>query len=298
VTEGSETSLEHQGAEKELPKICFDRIMTDEILFYDSAFEQDCKVFCQRRNITFLPSKKDCNVCYNLVGEEFRERQIEESQRVEAKSEIFDATVLGKFRKHHVLFVYEKSEIVGVVHFCDYNRDPVFLNLYPLLLRFERKLRGLLTSSGLQDEDMLKFFEAHAKDDPFYKDRFNRFRDSKIEKKMKELEPFQMFDLKDLIALANSRKILKIPETINDVRNTIMHSKNVVKHRDYEVANLIYDFDSFQNFFNSVKQIKLKIKEIKGKPPNINDSEEVIRLKKAGLFLRFRDWKRTGYAHK
>jgi hypothetical protein len=260
--------------------------MTDEILFYENAFEQDCKIFCQRRNITFLPSKKDPDLCYKLIGEEFKESQIETTQRVEAKCEIFDASVLAKFEKHYILFVYENNRIIGAVHFCDYNRDPVFLNVYPLLLKFERKLRDLLTSSGLENADMLEFFKDHAKDNPVYEKKFIDFNYPKNRKKMSELEPFQMFNLIDLIALANSRIDLKIPENINNLRNTIMHSKNVVKHGNYEVANLIYDFNSFRNFFNSVKQVKVEMEQIKGIPRNLNDSEEVIRLKKAGLFLR------------
>jgi len=269
-----------------MTKVYFDRIMTNELLFYNSASEQDCKNFCRTRNITFLPSKRDSNICYKLVGNEFRERQIEESQRVEATDGIFDDSVLSKFEKHHVLFVYKKSEVIGVVHFCDYNRDPVFLSVYPLLLKFEKKLRRLLTSHGLKNQDMLKFFEEHAKKDDYYMKRLQSFEKHKVKKGMKELEPFQMFDLKDLTALVNSKKLLKISDSINDLRNTIMHAKNVVRNRDYEVANLIYDFESFRDFFNSVKLIKLKIDEITKKTPSPKEPEDVLRLKKAGLILK------------
>jgi hypothetical protein len=269
--------------------ICFDKIMTYEILFYDNAFKEDCQVFCNRRNITFLPSKKDSNVCYSLVNDEFREQQIEESQRLKATDGIFDDPVLKKFEKHHVLFVYEKSEIIGVVHFCDYNRDPVFLSVYPLLLEFERKLRELLISYGLKNEDMLKFFKEHSEENSYYLNKLESFESSRVQKEMKELEPFQAFDLKDLTALVNSRKILKIPETINNLRNTIMHAKDIVKHRDYEIANLIYDFASFEDFFKSVRQLKPKIDEITRNTQIMKDTEEVMRLKKAGLFFKVKD---------
>jgi hypothetical protein len=269
--------------------ICFDKIMTYEILFYDNAFKEDCQVFCNRRNITFLPSKKDSNVCYSLVSDEFREQQIEESQRLKATDGIFDDPVLKKFEKHHVLFVYEKSEIIGVVHFCDYNRDPVFLSVYPLLLEFERKLRELLISYGLKNEDMLKFFKEHSEENSYYLNKLESFESSRVQKEMKELEPFQAFDLKDLTALVNSRKILKIPETINNLRNTIMHAKDIVKHRDYEIANLIYDFASFEDFIKSIRQLKPKIDEITRNTQIMKDTEEVMRLKKAGLFFKVKD---------
>jgi len=269
--------------------IHFDKIMTRKILFYNTASKEDCRVFCNRRNITFLPSKKHSNVCYSLADDEFMERYIEESQRVKATNGIFDDLVLKKFEKHHVLFVYGKNKIIGVVHFCDYNRDPVFISIYPLLLKLERKLRMLLISYGLKNEDMLKFFEEHAERNRYYSQKLESFKSSKVQKEMGELEPFQAFDLKDLIALATSRKILKISETINNLRNTIMHAKNIVKHRDYEVAHLIYDFASFEDFFKSVKQLKPKIKEITKITQVMKDTEEVTRLKKAGLFLRVKE---------
>ena len=136
---------------------------------------------------------------------------------------------------------------------------------------------------------MLKFFEKKAKKNDYYEQKLQSFKYPKKKNQMKELETFQMFTLHDLIGLANSEKILKIPDSINDLRNTIMHAKNVVKHRDYEVANLIYDFTSFQNFFNSVKEIKRKIDEVTNKTRVVKDADDVMRLKKAGLLIKVKD---------
>lgn len=41
--------------------------------------------------------------------------------------------------KHHVLFAYRDNEVAGVIHFSDYNRNPVFVKIYALLLEFEKK---------------------------------------------------------------------------------------------------------------------------------------------------------------
>jgi uncharacterized protein YdcH (DUF465 family) len=50
-----------------------------------------------------------------------------------------------------------------------------------------------------------------------------------------------------------------------------------------------YDFASFGNFFKSVKQLKPKIDEVTKNTQIMKDTEEVMRLKKAGLFLKVKD---------
>lgn len=258
--------------------------MTREILFYDCNFDVECKSFCRDRNITFLPCKTNSNICYEVVGDKIKERQIEKSQRVEIKDDLFEDSVLPKFEKHNILFVYDKNRIVGVVHFCDYNRDPVFLTLYPQLLKFEKKLRILLISNGLKNEDMLKFFN-EKKDKDFYREKSQDFEKPTKIKGMRELEPFQMFDLKDLIALATSKGFVKKFDFINDLRNTIMHVKNAVKKKDFEVGNLIYSIESFQSFFKSVKQIQPMIDEISKKTLRLKEPEEITKLKESGLIF-------------
>lgn len=270
--------------------LCFDKIMTTKVLFYDDVFKEDCKMFCERRNITYLPSKKNYSSCHKLDGDEFKKMRIEESQRVDVKDGMFGNSILEKFEKHHVLFVYRKNEISGVVHFCDYNRNPVCVYVYALLLEFERKLRELLISHGLNNNDMLDFFGKHAekhKKNGHYSRKAEEYRKIETQLKMKDLEPFQMFDIKDLIDLLNSKGIYEVPMAINDVlRNAIMHAKNVVRHKDYESSGLIYDFESFREFFRLVNSLRSGIDEVsKEIIPLEADEEYVVRLEQAGLFL-------------
>ena len=270
--------------------LCFDKIMTTKVLFYDDLFKEDYKMFCERRNITYLPSKKDCSSCHKLDGDEFKKERIEESQRVDVKDGIFGNYILEKFEKHHVLFVYRKNEISGVVHFGDYNRNPVCVYVYALLLEFERKLRELLISHGLNNNDMLDFFGKHAekhKKNEHYSRKAEGHRKIENQLKMKDLEPFQMFDMKDLIDLLNSKGIYEVPMAINDVlRNAIMHAKNVVRHKDYESSGLIYNFESFREFFRLVNSLRSGIDEVsKEIIPLEADEEYVVRLEQAGLFL-------------
>jgi hypothetical protein len=219
---------------------------------------------------------------------------IGESQRVDVKDGIFGDSILEKFERHHVLFAYRKSGIGGVVHFCDYNRNSVCVYVYALLLEFERKLREVLISHGLDNDDMLDFFDKHVekqKKNRYYARKAEEYRKTEIKSKMKELEQFQMFDMKDLIDLLNSRGIYKVSMAINDVlRNAIMHAKNVVRHKDYESSHLIYDFESFGEFFRLVNSLRSEIDEVsKETIPLEADEEYVARLEKAGLFLELND---------
>lgn len=273
--------------------LCFDKIMTSEVLFYDDAFNEDCKKFCKKRNITYLPCKKDERFCYKLVDDKFKKKRITESQKVNVKEYVFQASVVEKFQKHHVLFVHRNSGIAGVVHFCDYNRNPVSVYGYALLLEFEKKLRKLLVSNGLNNNDMLTFFlkktmtSRRRNDKMYYGNKVSFFQHEENQAKMKELEPFQTFYLKDLIDLLNSKNIYKVPGAINDdLRNTIMHSKNVVKHENYVGSRLIYNFSSFRKFIEIIKLLQLESEKVSKQIRLKEDEEEVKRLRQAGLFTK------------
>ncbi len=228
-------------------KLSFGKIMTSDVVFYDDSFEAECAKYCQERYITYLPSLDDFDICYRFADSKFQEERIDERQKVSVDDDIFDKSVVQKFEAHQVLFVFEKNELVGVVHFSDYNRNTVSIYIYSLLLAFEKGIRELLIHNGLGNEDMIEFLQ------------------SKIKEEMKELEPFQTFYLKDLIKLANSKKILRLSESVNDIRNIVMHAKNPVKYKDYEVAGLIYNIESFKNFFKSIKSLQSELRKVTNK---------------------------------
>jgi hypothetical protein len=123
-------------------KLSFNEIMTSQIVFYDDSFKKECAEYCRERNITYVPSLDNFNIYYRLADGEFQENRIDESQKFNVDDDIFGNSVVEKFEAHHVLFVFEKNELVGVVHFSDYNRNPVFIYTYSLLLAFEKGLRG------------------------------------------------------------------------------------------------------------------------------------------------------------
>lgn len=265
--------------------------MKKEVLFYYDESKEDCKVFCEQRNITYLPCKNALGLCYTLEGDRFKQKKIEESQKVNIEDKLFDASIRDKFQKHQVLFVFMKDVLCGVVHFSDYNRNPVAIYVYSLLLEFERKLRELLIYEGLNNNDMLTFFEKQVEkgdDNGHYSKKTKDYKKPEKQKERKELEQFQTFFLKDLIDLLQYKGLYSVPTAINrELRNPIMHAKNVVRHEDYENSSLIYNFKSFRDFLELVGILRLETVNISKKiPVELNEEEYVIRLRNAGLFVK------------
>lgn len=259
-------------------QLSFAEIMTSQVIFYDEFFKEECIKYCEERKITYLPSLEDFEVCYKLTGDKFEAERIAESHKVNVDNDVFDKSIFEKFKTHNVLFVINKNELAGVVHFCDYNRRPILIYIYSLLLEFEKGLRELLTYCELSNNDMIEFFEKSPKDSRdkrYHLNQFKHFSKPGIKEEMKEFEPFQMFYLRDLIGLTNFKKILNISESVNDIRNIAMHAKNPVKHKDYETAGWIYTFESFNIFFQSIKLLQLELRKVTNK---INYKIQMIKL--------------------
>lgn len=226
----------------------FEDIMTIEIYFREEFSENEAVRFLQERDITYLPSRLDNSYLYKLENNLLKTVELEKEQIVDLKKNIFDKNVLGLFKKSEVLFVFSKNKLVGVVHFCDYNREPVFIYGYSKILNFEKNLRNILIKNGLKNNDMKEFFKEKS-DNIVFKKKYQDF--DKLP--LKSSEPFQCFYLLDLISLLAHNKILKISQKVNDLRNYIMHGRNIVEHKNYEEANLIYDFHSFEKIFNLIR---------------------------------------------
>jgi hypothetical protein len=225
----------------------FEDIMTTEIYFSEDFSENEAAKFLKERDITYLPSRINNSYLYKLENNLLKPVKLEKDQRIDTEKSIFDKNVLGLFKKSEVLFVFSENKLVGVVHFCDYNREPVFIYGYSKILNFEKNLRNILIKHGLKNNDMKECFKAKA-DNIVFKKKYQDFDKLPI----KSSEPFQCCYLLDLISLLAHKKILKISHKVNDLRNYIMHGRNIVEHKNYEEANLIYDFHSFENIFNLI----------------------------------------------
>ncbi len=240
-------------------------IMTKDMMYYDPEIEDKLKAYCKKEKITYLPSL-DLRKVYFLpseASEAFENKEIKESLKISPHLYVFDECLLKQFQKgEHILFIFYPNlikDLVGIIHFSDYNRVEVYTYLYELIANLERDLRKLLNLSNLRNKDMLEFFEKHA-DNKHYKKKYSEFKD--YGDKFNEVGPFEFFDLSDLVALCNYKKIVKIDQRVIELRNKVMHSRRGVMNIDYELDYLIYNFMSFKTFFNDVIILQAEFKRI------------------------------------
>jgi hypothetical protein len=235
-------------------------IMTKDVMYYDPEIEDKLKTYCKEKDITYLPSL-DLKKIYFLHSEAFKNEEIKASLKILPHLYVFDEDLLKKFKKgKHILFIFKQKLIVGIIHFSDYNRIEVYAYLYELIANLERDLRKLLISMGFFNDDMFKFFKEHADRDEVYKEKYNKFKDSS--NKLNKVGPFEFFDLSDLVAFCNGKRIVIIGHNILELRNKVMHSRSGVKNKDYEQDPLIYNFESFKDFFNEAITLQAEFKRI------------------------------------
>jgi len=169
---------------------------------------------------------------------------------------IFAKQLLDRFRAHNLLFVYQETELTGVVHFSDYNRPSVNAYLFNLLSAYERSLRKVLSLSGLNNRDMLNYFTKMivSSDNKLikhvYSEKLRGFEKNKA--RYEKLHDFDRFPLKDLIDLAKHHHIICLSEKVIDLRNMVMHAQELVNIEDAGREDFIYDFSSFEKFFIQV----------------------------------------------
>lgn len=212
----------------------FGQIMTEELVFYDENFLEKCSNFCERRNVDYLPGV-DGESVFEFSEDGFKERCLEKNkdQLVRPTKRIFSPGIVEKFDEFKVLFIYEDREIVGVVHFSDYNRKPVYLYLYDRIYELETSIRKLL-----------------------YLEKVGAGGNSS--------GPFQNYGLPALIDRLHDTDIeLQLPkEDLRELRNRVMHERQFVEHEDFQEKSLHYSLESFRKSFQRVSQLHKSIREV------------------------------------
>ena len=225
-------------------------IQTRDILYYDPELKDECYKFCRERNIDYLPALDEKHIYYrNEKTQTFIEKDVEEDFRIGGKKNAFSADVLEIFRIQPLRLVYEDSELTGVVHFADYGKPVVSTYLYELFFGLERSLRTILLQKNYGNDDMLAFFEKN-----HYKrkiDHYNTHKDRNA-----KLPDFQTFFLKDLIGLAKHLGVVTINESINDLRNMVMHAHELIDREDPHAGDYVFDIGSFEKFFEMALELQ------------------------------------------
>jgi hypothetical protein len=249
-----------------LSNITFADIQTSNLLYYDEKIDKDCLQFCRDRDIDCLPALDDSLKFYRKMDTGFCEDSVTPRRKALGGEFIFNETLLERFQENHLLFVYTSEELTGVVHFSDYNRPEVNLFLFNLLSSYEKSMRKLLIACRLENKDMLDYFRKKVKTTKndktksIYNTKINNF--GKDPSRDKNLPAFEKFYLRDLMELSSDRKIIKVDQRVNDLRNNVMHAQDFVNMVDANSDDYIYDFNSFETFFTRVKVLLQDFKRV------------------------------------
>ena len=240
-------------------------IQTDDILFFDPSYRQECYSFCEQRDIDCLPSLDDPSQVYvrRDQGKDFIAENIGPKRKIDGRQHAFRPEVLAAFRDNRLLFVYTDNELTGVVHFSDFNRQAVSVYLYEMLFQYERLLRTFLHRSGLNNDDMIAFFKAN----PSYGDLKRKYGGAGDVTK----PPFEPFYLRQLIGLVNWTNEVKLNIEVNQVRNMTMHAHGFVDVDDWAKGDQIYQFEPFEKVFGQVLLLHADYRKVKNRISFMNE---------------------------
>ncbi len=229
-------------------------IMTADLLYYDEGHHDDCYRFCEERDIDCLPVIGDSS--FYRRNDEIRgmeQRRLTADRRLNAHTPLFRPDLLDRFRRQHVMFIFDRGEMTGVVHFSDYNKSLVSAYLYLQIAAYEQSLRQILTRLKLEHTDMLAYFKVRIEtasdtsDRDFYSRARNQFNNKAV--KMPTAPKFQAADLRHLIGFVESHGLIELDDEVVELRNSIMHANRLVDMVDPNNDDYIYDFASFEVFF-------------------------------------------------
>ena len=241
-------------------------IYVKELIFYEGQNEKELKEFCYKYGFSYIPDS-DRKTIYKLINDEFVKVPLTDDLVCNPFDRLFDLETLNKFESGNhdeVLFVKENDLIKGVVHIVDYNNDFLNIEFYKASYRFERMLRDFLDKSGESNETLIKWIEEKVQDSDHWSRRYddlmpkNNMKRAKLERKRKDLKPFQSFYLNDLLYFATSKDLVsenfkKSVEAIKAVRNWVAHDKDLA-YKSTEVGKPLYKIEELRNFVINANQ--------------------------------------------
>ncbi len=138
-------------------KIKLNEISTKDIIYYIEEEETRCINFCKKRNISFLPHHSLSKIYkFNEDLGKFNILEIREEQKISENTNVFDYSLKDRFKQENILFVYDNELLTGVVHFCDYNKNIVYIYLYTMLLEVERLIRVYLINKNIKEQEVVE----------------------------------------------------------------------------------------------------------------------------------------------
>jgi hypothetical protein len=249
-----------------------ENIATIDLTFYSEEHKETCERICELLGIDIFPDIDGKSYWFIKDGS-FQKEPISEKQKVNSNSRVFDSEVLANLNAapSNILFVFEKDQLVGILHFSDYDSLNIFSSLYDKFYYIESTLRSLLKNLG----------ESNISIRDYYQDRQSEGLYKKAQSALdKDLPDFHSFDFSDLINMSCSTKLIKLNTVekiglkslfkeyrsrnqaeqkninacreITDLRNTVMHFKSP----SGETTSSFYSKDGFTQFIRKVRVFK------------------------------------------
>lgn len=251
-----------------------------ELIFFNKNKKQELIEFCIKNGISYLPARNREKL-YKLYEGDFIQAPLENDFIVKPYDRIFDEDTLNKFENvdhNEIRFIVENAKIKGVVHIVDYNSEFLTVELYRAYFRFENFIRQILILNGKSNDDLLNWIELKSKkekNEGHWTKRYNQLLAS--QDAIKELNPFQLFYLKELLSFARKNNLIKVDAKDMDLvclfRNDIAHSKDVTSQNLDEKGSVVYNFENLKNFvkkaqtfFQIYEDIEEQYQELKHSP--------------------------------
>lgn len=160
--------------------------------------------------------------------------------------------------------MYNHDELVGILHFTDYNKMPINIYLYAQIIELEYLLRALAHKYNLTLQNLVDFWVQKASKSQYYKKRLKEYIETvKDLKELGKTPDLTWIYLTDLIDLINHSNVLKISREIQELRNGIMHARNNIDaYFEFSTTTMLRNLEAFLEFFNTVQKLKQVRREV------------------------------------
>ncbi|PWK19085.1 hypothetical protein [Xanthomarina spongicola] len=250
-------------------------ICVRDIIFYEKTNDEYLISFCKLNHISYLPGK-DRRSCYKLNGNKFELiKKIPEELICYPHDLIFSESTIRKFTNGNhdeVMFVMDRGMIKAVVHIVDYNNNELYVELFRLLLKFEKNVRKLLEKCGKKNEDVLEYFEIESLNSTFFLEKIEYYKSESGKSRILNSNIFEAFYLRDLLLFSYHANILDKRDVnlkkITTIRNWVAHSREVIyinpdsKHPIYNIEGLKEFVENVQSLFRAFDHVEMKILDI------------------------------------
>lgn len=250
--------------------LTFKDIMTRSVVYYDERYIETCRDFAETRKISYMPLIDDPEKCYkyDLDAKRFEKKAlwIKDPQSVEVTNDIFKWSLIEKFKDYEVLFVKNEKNLVGVVHFSDYNRQAVYREVYNQLYLLERGLKYYIATFSQEKTNIyewLKYLKENSD--------LTRHKNITLNPKYQKRYSITLEDLHNsgasihhILLFANQKELLDNGEDhiekIRLLRNKIAHSELLIKVESK--TDQSFRIEDFETLLDRIKSLRIVLRQV------------------------------------